>query len=103
MASFAANFSTYMPNVITEAQIGMGPAGELRYPSYPLLHWQWPGIGEFQCYDKYLRKDLVEAAAKAQKPEYGIMYPPVRAQPLAACSHTCSPPVPSLAHARICL
>jgi beta-amylase len=76
MASFVANFSKYMPDVITEAQVGMGPAGELRYPSYPLSLWQWPGIGEFQCYDKYLRKDLVEAATKAKKPEYGLMYPP---------------------------
>jgi len=32
----------------------MGPAGELRYPSYPEGNnlWRFPGIGEFQCYDK---------------------------------------------------
>jgi hypothetical protein len=31
----------------------MGPAGELRYPSYPEANgtWSFPGIGEFQCYD----------------------------------------------------
>jgi hypothetical protein len=37
----------------------MGPAGELRYPSYPLSQWQWPGIGAFQCYDKFMRCDLM--------------------------------------------
>jgi beta-amylase len=37
-----------------EIQVGMGPAGELRYPSYPEQNgtWRFPGIGAFQCYDK---------------------------------------------------
>jgi hypothetical protein len=37
-----------------EIQVGMGPCGELRYPSYPEANgtWRFPGIGEFQCYDK---------------------------------------------------
>jgi Glycosyl hydrolase family 14 len=32
----------------------MGPAGELRYPSYPEVDgtWKFPGIGAFQCFDK---------------------------------------------------
>lgn len=40
--------------VITEVTVGMGPAGELRYPSYPEGdgRWRFPGIGQFQCYDK---------------------------------------------------
>ena len=25
---------------------------QLRYPSYPLAHWKFPGVGEFQCYDR---------------------------------------------------
>jgi hypothetical protein len=39
---------------IQEIQVGMGPAGELRYPSYPEQNgtWRFPGIGAFQCYDK---------------------------------------------------
>ena len=34
--------------------MGLGPCGELRYPSYPETDgtWKFPGIGEFQCYDK---------------------------------------------------
>lgn len=34
----------------------MGPAGELRYPSYPEQDetWKFPGIGAFQCFDKVM-------------------------------------------------
>lgn len=43
-------------SVITEITVGMGPAGELRYPSYPEGdgRWRFPGVGEYQCYDKYM-------------------------------------------------
>jgi beta-amylase len=35
--------------LISEIEIGLGPCGELRYPSYPEKHgWKYPGIGEFQ-------------------------------------------------------
>lgn len=35
--------------LITDIEVGLGPAGELRYPSYPLSQrWVFPGIGEFQ-------------------------------------------------------
>lgn len=43
---------------ITEVQVGLGPCGELRYPSYQLGRWEFPGIGEMQCFDKYLLADL---------------------------------------------
>lgn len=34
---------------ITEIEVGLGPCGELRYPSYPETQgWVFPGIGEFQ-------------------------------------------------------
>lgn len=30
-------------------EIGLGPCGELRYPSNPVEHgWRYPGVGEFQ-------------------------------------------------------
>lgn len=40
--------------LLQEIQVGMGPCGELRYPAYPESNgtWRFPGIGEFQCYDK---------------------------------------------------
>lgn len=59
--AFIAHFSGYMTKTITEIQIGMGPCGELRYPSYPQSRWKFPGIGEFQCYDPLLRAELRNA------------------------------------------
>ena len=35
--------------LILDIEVGMGPAGELCYPSYPETQgWDFPGIGEFQ-------------------------------------------------------
>jgi hypothetical protein len=46
--------------ILQGIQVGMGPAGELRYPSCPSqkLTWAWRSreLGEFQCYDKVGRK-----------------------------------------------
>ena len=57
---FVEAFTTAMEkagltDVLAELQVGLGPCGELRYPSYPMGDGQWkfPGIGEFQCYDKH--------------------------------------------------
>lgn len=46
--------------LIKEIQVGMGPAGELRYPSYPEQNgtWRFPGIGAFQCFDKVIQFTL---------------------------------------------
>ena len=59
-------------SVITEITIGMGPAGEMRYPSYPEGdgRWRFPGVGEFQCFDKYMLADLRRAADIAGQPEW---------------------------------
>ncbi|ESQ37700.1 hypothetical protein EUTSA_v10028560mg [Eutrema salsugineum] len=64
MRSFRVEFDEFFEDkIITEIEVGLGPCGELRYPSYPEEHgWKYPGIGEFQCYDKYLMKSLKEAA-----------------------------------------
>lgn len=58
--------------VLTEITVGLGPAGELRFPSYPEGdgRWRFPGVGEFQCYDKYMLEDLKRAADKAGHPEW---------------------------------
>ncbi|KAL9270207.1 Beta-amylase 3, chloroplastic-like protein [Drosera capensis] len=73
MRSFQEKFSDYLGEVITEIQVGMGPCGELRYPSYPESNgtWRFPGIGEFQCYDKYMQASLKAAAIAAGKEEWG--------------------------------
>lgn len=64
MRSFRVEFDEFfMSGMISEIEVGLGPCGELRYPSYPAKHgWKYPGIGEFQCYDKYLLKSLQKAA-----------------------------------------
>lgn len=58
--------------VITEVTVGMGPAGELRFPSYPEGdgRWRFPGVGEFQCYDRYMLEDLKRTAEAAGHPEW---------------------------------
>ncbi|KAE8664115.1 Beta-amylase [Hibiscus syriacus] len=59
--------------VIIDIEVGLGAAGELRYPSYPQDQgWFFPGIGEFQCYDKYLKVAFKEAATKAGHPEWDV-------------------------------
>ncbi|OWM88207.1 hypothetical protein CDL15_Pgr003619 [Punica granatum] len=64
MRSFRVEFDEFFEDgIISEIEIGLGPCGELRYPSYPAKHgWEYPGIGEFQCYDQYLMKSLKRAA-----------------------------------------
>ncbi|KAJ4784534.1 Beta-amylase [Rhynchospora pubera] len=73
MRSFRDRFSNYLGNVIVEIQVGMGPCGELRYPSYPESNgtWKFPGIGEFQCYDKYMKASLQASAIAAGHSEWG--------------------------------
>jgi hypothetical protein len=50
MKSFRENMSDFLENgLIIDIEVGLGPAGELRYPSYPQNQgWVFPGIGEFQ-------------------------------------------------------
>jgi len=57
-AAFAQAFSQELGSTIIEVMVGMGPAGELRYPSYPLAHWSFCGVGEFQCFDQHALASL---------------------------------------------
>ena len=59
-------------DVITEITVGLGPAGELRYPSYPEGdgRWRFPGVGEFQCFDRYMMASLRRSAEAAGHPEW---------------------------------
>ncbi|XWS53723.1 hypothetical protein CRYUN_Cryun10bG0025000 [Craigia yunnanensis] len=77
MRAFRDNFKHLLGDTIVEIQVGMGPAGELRYPSYPEENgtWKFPGIGAFQCYDKYMLSSLKAAAEAAGKPEWGSTGP----------------------------
>ncbi|CAL5229063.1 g12313 [Coccomyxa viridis] len=71
--AFADNFDYLFGDVITEITVGLGPAGELRYPSYPEGdgRWRFPGVGEFQCFDAYMLASLQSAAEAAGHPEWG--------------------------------
>ncbi|XP_043692610.1 inactive beta-amylase 4, chloroplastic [Telopea speciosissima] len=73
MFSFVKKFQSLMGNVIEEVSIGLGPSGELRYPAHPSddATWRFPGIGEFQCYDKYMMEDLKRAACEVGRPQWG--------------------------------
>ena len=75
--------------MVKEICIGTGPCGELRYPAYQEKGDKWsymgnklgvegqlqvqrglPGIGEFQCYDKFMMADLKSAAQGVGEPEW---------------------------------
>ncbi|KAJ4968695.1 hypothetical protein NE237_015396 [Protea cynaroides] len=66
------NFEHLVGNTMLEIQVGMGPCRELRYPSYPELNGtrKFPGIGAFQCFDKYMVSSLRAVAEAAGKPEW---------------------------------
>jgi len=50
MQSFKDNMEDFLKSeLMIDIEVGLGPAGELRYPSYTKnLGWVFPGIGEFQ-------------------------------------------------------
>ncbi|KAF7837386.1 beta-amylase 1, chloroplastic-like [Senna tora] len=90
MTAFRDQFKHLIGDTIVEIQAGMGPAGELRYPSYPEQNgtWKFPGIGAFQCFDKvflissyvfilvqYMLSSLKGAAEASGKPEWGSTGP----------------------------
>lgn len=52
--SFKFTFAPFLGSTITGITMGLGPDGELRYPSHhlPAKSNKIPGVGEFQCYDK---------------------------------------------------
>ena len=58
--------------LITEVLVGCGPCGELRFPAYAMSRgWRFPGVGEFQCYDRRALESLAAAAVAAGRPEWG--------------------------------
>jgi len=76
MRAFCAKFSSRMGSSITDIDIGLGPKGELRYPSIPVdQRWCFPGIGEFQCYDRFMLASLAACAHQAGQPHWGTSGP----------------------------
>lgn len=49
LAAFGRRYGHLLGGTVTDAEIGLGPQGELRYPSSPSdSRWSFPGVGEFQ-------------------------------------------------------
>ena len=79
MASFKkAVVDVNLMETLSEVSVGCGPCGELRYPAYPenkispgSSQWQFPGIGEFQCYDQRALGNLARAGSEAGHIEWG--------------------------------
>ena len=70
---------SFVGSTIVEIEIGCGPAGELRYPSYQLDKWSFCGIGEFQSYSSPAMDQLQSAAAAVGHPEWGSSGGPTNA------------------------
>ena len=74
MRSFGNTFRDYIiSGSILEIIVGLGPCGELRYPSYSTStsNWKYPGIGTLQCYDERARMSLALHASKSGVPKWG--------------------------------
>lgn len=72
--SFKSSFSPFIGSTITGISIGLGPDGELRYPSHYSLAKgnKIPGFGEFQCYDKNMLSILKQHAEATGNPLWGF-------------------------------
>lgn len=68
--AFVEVFGSDLGATITEMQVGLGPAGELRFPAYQLRHWKFCGVGAFQSYDKYALASLANASSEQKKPDF---------------------------------
>jgi len=71
MKAYAAAMSSFISDgTIVEIEVGMGPAGELRYPAYR-SPWVFCGIGEFQASGSYAEANLQAAATAAGHTDWG--------------------------------
>ncbi|KAL6649925.1 hypothetical protein ACP70R_014149 [Stipagrostis hirtigluma subsp. patula] len=76
--SFANAFHDFLGSVVTDVTVSLGPNGELRYPSYPPGSGGddgYAGVGEFQCYDKYMMARLKRHAESSGQPLWGLSGP----------------------------
>lgn len=69
-SAYAALREFIVDGTISHVAVGLGPCGELRYPSYRLEAWEYPEAGAFQCHDPAALADLARAAAAAGRPEW---------------------------------
>ncbi|KAG2438677.1 hypothetical protein HXX76_005224 [Chlamydomonas incerta] len=73
MTSFRAELEPLLGSTIVDVCVGLGPDGELKYPAHPHdRRWNFPGIGEFQCYDKYMLAGLRACSHQVSQPSWGL-------------------------------
>ncbi|KAG6432180.1 hypothetical protein SASPL_103754 [Salvia splendens] len=72
LESFKSSFSPFMGSTITGLTIGLGPDGELRYPSHRTMSASLVGAGEFQCYDVNMLSQLKQHAEAHGNPLWGL-------------------------------
>ncbi|EPS69162.1 hypothetical protein M569_05606, partial [Genlisea aurea] len=70
--SFKSTFSSFLGSTITGVSIGLGPDGELKYPSTIVTGKDRNGGGEFQCYDENLLRNLKHHAEVSGNPLWGL-------------------------------
>ncbi|KAK1278732.1 Inactive beta-amylase 9 [Acorus gramineus] len=74
LQSFKDSFSGFFDSTITDIMVGLGPDGELRYPSTQ-AKTRRVGVGEFQCYDKHMLEHLKQHAHATGNPLWGLSGP----------------------------
>ncbi|OQR96522.1 beta-amylase [Achlya hypogyna] len=81
MVAFKTSVMDKVPGTVVEVQIGAGPAGELRYPSYQLQdgRWSYCGIGEFTSYDMFAAGNLKAHANATNNPTWALSAGPSNA------------------------
>ncbi|PIN16042.1 Beta-amylase [Handroanthus impetiginosus] len=72
--NFKSSFAPFMGSTIMGLSIGLGPDGELRYPSHhhPVKRNTHLGAGEFQCYNKNMLNNLKHHADTSGNPLWGL-------------------------------
>lgn len=72
--SFKSSFMSCLGSTIDGISMGLGPNGELRYPSHHKTAkvGAIPGVGEFQCYDKNMLNNLKQHAEASGNPLWGL-------------------------------
>ncbi|KAL6902090.1 hypothetical protein ACP4OV_004966 [Aristida adscensionis] len=76
--SFADAFQDFLGSTVTEVTVSLGPNGELRYPSYSPGSTGgdgYAGVGEFQCYDKYMLARLKRHGEATGHPMWALSGP----------------------------
>lgn len=73
MIAFRDEFRSWLGDTIVECLVGLGPNCELKYPAHPASdkRWNFPGIGEFQCYDRFMLASLRACADQVSQPSWG--------------------------------